>query len=304
MRHRTVILVTHQVNLVAPSAAYVVSLQDGQVIAAGSPSELVASGDLELSEEEIERSGSETPTSSTLAADSDEVVDIIEENLDGIEHDALDGKKHKDADKAAPEAVKLAKQLVATELQGSGVIKLSTYLLYFKAMGGLFFWVTLAVAFGGAQSLQIASNAWIRDWANANDPGVQRRHHKHHHHTNGNGTFMNDVSSMVAPQMSTWTYAVTRSTEFYLGVYVAITGVFLLGVAARFGIGYLGSLRASSKLYDKLLKRILGAKMRFFDSTPSGRIINRLSKDMSSIDTEAGESESFSLICGDKMTDS
>jgi ABC-type multidrug transport system fused ATPase/permease subunit len=54
----------------------------------------------------------------------------------------------------------------------------------------------------------------------------------------------------------------------------------------------LGSLRASRRLYDKLLKRILGAKMRFFDSTPSGRIINRLSKDMSSIDTEAGESTS------------
>jgi ABC-type multidrug transport system fused ATPase/permease subunit len=93
-------------------------------------------------------------------------------------------------------------------------------------------------------------------------------------------------------QMSMQTYLITRSTQFYLGVYVAITGVFLLGVAARFGIGYIGSLRASAKLYDKLLKRILGAKMRFFDSTPSGRIINRLSKDMSSIDTEAGESES------------
>lgn len=281
MKNRTVILVTHQVNLVAPSAAYVVSLQDGQVVAAGSPSELVASGDLELSEEEIERS--DTPTSSTLAADSDEPVDIIEENLDGIEHDALDGKKKMDADQAAPEAIRLAKQLVATELQGSGVIKLSTYMLYFKSMGGMVFWVILAVAFGGAQLLQIASNAWIKDWANANDPSIHGHQPK--------------SSSMVTTatpegQMSMQTYLITRSTQFYLGVYVAITGVFLLGVAARFGIGYIGSLRASAKLYDKLLKRILGAKMRFFDSTPSGRIINRLSKDMSSIDTEAGESES------------
>lgn len=280
MKNRTVIMVTHQVNLVAPSAAYVVSLQDGQVVAAGLPSELVASGHLELSEEEIERS--DTPTSSTLAADSDEPVDVIEENLDGIEHDALDGKKQLDADRAAPEAVRLAKQLVATELQGSGVIKLSTYMLYFKSMGGLFFWVILAVAFAGAQLLQVASNAWIRDWANANDPGA---HGNHTHHKS--------ARTSDSGAMSMQTYLITRSTEFYLGVYVAITGVFLLGVAARFGIGYIGSLRASAKLYDKLLKRILGAKMRFFDSTPSGRIINRLSKDMSSIDTEAGESESI-----------
>lgn len=261
MKGRTVIMVTHQVNLVVPSAAYVVSLEDGQVVAAGSPAELVASGELELTEEEIDRS--DTPTSSTLAADSDTPIDNIEENLDGIEGDALDSKKQTDADRAAPETIKLAKQLVATELQGQGVIGFSTYMLYFKSMGGLFFWVILGLAFGGAQLLQIASNDWIKDWANANDN--------------------------VKPKLST--YLVTRSTEFYLGVYVAITGVFLLGVAARFGIGYIGSLRASSRLYDKLLKRILGAKMRFFDSTPSGRIINRLSKDMSSIDTEAGESE-------------
>jgi ABC-type multidrug transport system fused ATPase/permease subunit len=278
MKNRTVIMVTHQVNLVAPSSAYVVSLHDGQVVAAGTPSELVASGDLEISEDEIERS--DTPTSSTLG-DSDEPVDIIEENLDGIEHDALDGKKKADADEAAPEAVKLAKQLVATELQGQGVIKFSTYMLYFKSMGGLFFWVILGVAFGGAQLLQIASNAWIKDWANANDPGTHQ----------DSSTITSFLAIVSEPEMSTRTYLLTRSTQFYLGVYVAITGFFLVGVAARFGIGYIGSLRASAKLYDKLLKRILGAKMRFFDSTPSGRIINRLSKDMSSIDTEAGESE-------------
>ena len=155
-------------------------------------------------------------------------------------------------------------------------------MLYFKAMGGLFFWVILGVAFGGAQLLQIASNAWIKDWANANDPGAHRRH---------NSLLANNTISTSTSEMTMRTYLLTRSTQFYLGVYVGITFVFLIGVAARFGIGYLGSLRASRRLYDKLLKRILGAKMRFFDSTPSGRIINRLSKDMSSIDTEAGESE-------------
>lgn len=298
MKNRTVILVTHQVNLVAPSASYVVSLADGRVVAAGTPSELVSSGDLELSEEEIDRSS--TPSSSTIAVD--EPVDIIEENLDGIEHDALDSKKHVDADEAAPEAIKLAKQLVATELQGSGVIKLETYMLYFKAMGGLFFWVILGVAFGGAQLLQIGSNAWIKDWANSNDPGVHRRHHD-----NLSLSSNNTYTTMSTSEMTMRTYLLTRSTQFYLGVYVGITFVFLIGVAARFGIGYLGSLRASRRLYDKLLKRILGAKMRFFDSTPSGRIINRLSKDMSSIDTEAGESGSLSSLLehvfGEKIAD-
>jgi ABC-type multidrug transport system fused ATPase/permease subunit len=40
-------------------------------------------------------------------------------------------------------------------------------------------------------------------------------------------------------------------------------------------------------LYERLLQRLLSARIRFFDSTPSGRILNRLSKDMQQIDQEA-----------------
>ena len=39
-------------------------------------------------------------------------------------------------------------------------------------------------------------------------------------------------------------------------------------------------LAGSSNLHDLMLKRILFSPMSFFDVTPSGRIINRFSKDM------------------------
>lgn len=47
-----------------------------------------------------------------------------------------------------------------------------------------------------------------------------------------------------------------------------------------------GSLRASRILYERMIRRLLAAPIRFFDSTPAGRITNRLSKDMGAIDTE------------------
>jgi hypothetical protein len=50
---------------------------------------------------------------------------------------------------------------------------------------------------------------------------------------------------------------------YYLGIYVALSGAYILAIAARVGINYFGSLRASRSLYDRLLKRILGAKMRY-----------------------------------------
>lgn len=41
-----------------------------------------------------------------------------------------------------------------------------------------------------------------------------------------------------------------------------------------------GTLRASSRLHDELFQKILRCPMKFFDTTPTGRILNRFSKDM------------------------
>uniref|UniRef100_A0A8C1TCQ2 ATP-binding cassette sub-family C member 5 n=1 Tax=Cyprinus carpio TaxID=7962 RepID=A0A8C1TCQ2_CYPCA len=44
------------------------------------------------------------------------------------------------------------------------------------------------------------------------------------------------------------------------------------------------TLRASSKLHDTMFKRILGSPMSFFDITPTGRLVNRFSKDQDEVD--------------------
>lgn len=43
-------------------------------------------------------------------------------------------------------------------------------------------------------------------------------------------------------------------------------------------------MRSSKILHDKMFASILHAPMRFFDTNPSGRILNRFSKDMGTID--------------------
>ncbi|WWD19355.1 hypothetical protein CI109_103814 [Kwoniella shandongensis] len=264
---RTVIMVTHQVNLVAPAAGYIVMLDNGRVTASGSPAELSSSGNLELTEED--NSGSTTASTSTTLTPTG---DNIESQLDGDESEALEAQKKIDADKAAKttEEAKLAKQLVAAETSGQGTVGIATYLLYLKSMGGLFFWIAIISAFFGSHTLQVVNNAWIKEWANSNG---------------------NSASSIVETARHA-VYVDSRaghSTMYYIGIYWGLSAVYILAVAARVGITFVGALTASKSLYKKLLKRILGAKMRFFDSTPSGRIMNRLSKDMSSIDQETGE---------------
>ena len=50
----------------------------------------------------------------------------------------------------------------------------------------------------------------------------------------------------------------------------------------------LGVIGASRKLHLNLLERVLQLPMHFFDSTPVGRIINRFSKDIDTIDEDVG----------------
>ena len=47
---------------------------------------------------------------------------------------------------------------------------------------------------------------------------------------------------------------------------------------------YVICMTASRNLHDKMFDKILRAKPRFFDVNPSGRILNRFSKDMGSMD--------------------
>src|SRR5699024_5708281 len=45
-----------------------------------------------------------------------------------------------------------------------------------------------------------------------------------------------------------------------------------------------GTLRSSIQLHRSLLERIMHSPMSFFDTVPMGRIVNRFSKDIASID--------------------
>jgi len=49
---------------------------------------------------------------------------------------------------------------------------------------------------------------------------------------------------------------------------------------------YIGTLRAARFIHNSLLKRILKAPMEFFDQTPTGRVVNRFSKDIDATDSD------------------
>ncbi|GFZ04617.1 multidrug resistance-associated protein 11 [Actinidia rufa] len=73
-------------------------------------------------------------------------------------------------------------------------------------------------------------------------------------------------------------------TSFYLVVlciFCIINSLLTLTRAFSFAFG---GLRAAIHVHDSLLKKLIDAPINFFDQTPSGRILNRLSSDLYTID--------------------
>uniref|UniRef100_A0A0A9DMU8 ABC transporter C family member 13 n=1 Tax=Arundo donax TaxID=35708 RepID=A0A0A9DMU8_ARUDO len=76
----------------------------------------------------------------------------------------------------------------------------------------------------------------------------------------------------------------TNNTRFYLiilAIFGIINSLFTLGRAFSFAFG---GLRAAVHIHTSLLENIISAPVCFFDQNPSGRILNRLSSDLYTVD--------------------
>lgn len=59
----------------------------------------------------------------------------------------------------------------------------------------------------------------------------------------------------------------------------------------------LGSLRSAKKLHAALLYNVLRSPMSFFDTTPLGRIVNRFSKDIDTVDLAIPQTLRSWIMC-------
>ena len=69
-----------------------------------------------------------------------------------------------------------------------------------------------------------------------------------------------------------------------MAIYVGLVcGSFLLAMLRALAF-YMASLNSSETLHDRMILAILKAPVLFFDTNPAGRILNRFSKDIGSLD--------------------
>lgn len=70
----------------------------------------------------------------------------------------------------------------------------------------------------------------------------------------------------------------------WLMIYLWISTAGAISILLNICLGYYASLKAARSLFSSLLHRITRAPSRFFDTTPIGRILNRFTSDIGTID--------------------
>ncbi|KAG0252846.1 hypothetical protein BG011_006711 [Mortierella polycephala] len=74
--------------------------------------------------------------------------------------------------------------------------------------------------------------------------------------------------------------------NYYLGIYTLLSFMYIFTIACRQMVQYKGSIEASRSIHRRVLSQILNSPVRFFDTTPLGRIMNRFTKDIETVDQE------------------
>ena len=143
-------------------------------------------------------------------------------------------------------------RLVELEQEEVGGVSFGVYLEYFKAMGT---WSVLLLLLFSiiANGLNIWSSLWLSIWTDdALDP-----------------VKLNDTSLRYVR----------------IGVYGALGLGEALSTLVYGLLIFLGTLSASSILHNSMMERVMRAPMSFFDTTPTGRILNRFTKDIDALDS-------------------
>ena len=267
---RTRVLVTHHAK-VLPSCDVVVVVKDGRVAAKGTYDDLVAQGiDMGELATEDDDDGAETEEGAPIVAEPFDDAPVLVEatGLDAVLAEAVEADIAAHAQMqdegeglTSREEELLLEEgaLVQDEKAQSGLVSNKTWIVFAKAGGWPWIALALCVMVAGRAS-ELGGQFYLARWTSHRDEPSN-----------------SEVMEFV-----------------YYYFYYALGAVIALGIRALV-LAY-HRIIAAKELHSKVLARVLFAPTAFFDVTPVGRVLNRFSGDILTVDTEL--SRTMSEFCG------
>nr|XP_046258123.1 ATP-binding cassette sub-family C member 12 [Scatophagus argus]XP_046258212.1 ATP-binding cassette sub-family C member 12 [Scatophagus argus]XP_046258305.1 ATP-binding cassette sub-family C member 12 [Scatophagus argus] len=260
LKGKSIILVTHQLQYLEFCDDILV-LEDGEVREAGDHEALMeANGRYAqlISNYQMEQSKTHEEEDEVSPKDTAQMNEIeLRERADsGLVNPAFDMSDEKDDETTADQKSSVGDQLVSQESSTEGAVSWKVYQQYCKAAGGYFITFLTILNIVMMIGSTAFSSWWLSFWLGQ-----------------GNGT-SHQGSISDNPDL-----------HFYQLIYgvVMIVTLILAVIKCFFYTGV--TLNAACKLHDTMFRKIIASPMSFFDTTPTGRILNRFAKDQEEVDT-------------------
>ena len=168
-----------------------------------------------------------------------------------------EAKKREEAQAAA-----VPDKFIEDEHRATGTVKLQVYWRYIKA--GTFLWWSLAIfVMVTFRVVDIGQGWYVKAWGEGYD----------YDHPRGTFDFLPPPAQDVVPWLVGFFIFVAISSVLFWSVYIVM-----------YGVGY----QAAKTIFRDAIDRVAHAQFRFYDVTPVGRLMNRLTSDMNTIDGHLG----------------
>ncbi|CAD5229343.1 unnamed protein product [Bursaphelenchus okinawaensis] len=149
----------------------------------------------------------------------------------------------------------------AEEDFGTQNISKDVYKEYIQAAGGFAVLLMLLCVFVINVGANIFGTLWLSIW-------------------------MKDVHGVASHGQNYTSLADDSNLNYYASIYVASIVVLFVSGLVKAMVFVKLSIKASTNLHLRMLKSVLHGVVKFFDNTPTGRILNRFSKDVDEIDVK------------------
>ncbi|KAG2494935.1 hypothetical protein HYH03_006870 [Edaphochlamys debaryana] len=136
---------------------------------------------------------------------------------------------------------KSGRRLVVSEDRAEGGVSWGVYASYGRYLGGVPLLCVLCVGLLGGQALALAADWWLAEWAHASEE--------------------------------------EQADKRWLAVYGALTGAVVAIALFRAALFFAAAIAASTKIHNSMIERVLRSPLSFFHTNPTGRILNRFSRD-------------------------
>ena len=254
---RTRILATHHVALCLPKATSVVHIDNNGTVrqTLGANPTLPSGGQYSRWNE----------TYANDYAGHDRNIDMKSEN------------GAKEIMSSTPNPLRTPKAFVEDEFREQGTVKWLVYSRYLSASGGIALWIFSITAIAASQFALLGRAWWMKLWTETESSNSS---------SGASTSFPRLLDPTVTITSAQEAKAGPKSVEFFLGIYMIISLVSALMEVLKCYLVYTGGLRASRGLFKLLIYNVLRARLRWLDTVPGGRILNRFTSDFTSIDSQ------------------